>query len=80
MALGATVIVSSRAKSFQDAYQISGLVVLPVVLLMLGQSLGVFFLGPLVTFVVGLVFYGVAAILYVVGARSLRRSEMIARM
>lgn len=78
--LGATVIVSSRSRSFQDAYQISGLVVLPVVVLILGQSLGVFFLSTALSLLVGLLFYLVAAFLFVVGARTLRRSELLARL
>ncbi len=78
--LGATVIVSARAKSFQDANQISGLVVLPIVILMLGQTFGLFFLSPAVTFLVGLLFAFVAALLYVIGARTLRRSELLARL
>ena len=80
MALGATVIVSSRAKSFQDANQISGLVVLPVVVLMVAQASGVTFLGVWLTFLVGLVFWFLAAVLYVIGARTLRRSELLARL
>lgn len=80
MGLGATVIVSSRAKTFQDAYQISGLVVLPVVILMLGQSFGVLFLSASFSLLVGFVFYVVAAVLFVVGARTLRRSELLARL
>lgn len=80
MALGATVLVSSRAKSFQDAYQISGLVVLPVVILMLGQTLGIFFLSPLLTFLVGLLFFAAAAVLVVIGANLLKRQEILARL
>lgn len=78
--LGATVIVSSRAKTFQDAYQIGGMVVLPVVVLMLGQSFGVIVLSPLFTFLTGLLFYAIAALLVTIGARTLRRSELLARM
>ncbi len=80
MALGLTVIVSARAKTAQDANQISGLVVLPVVMLMLGQSLGIFFLGPLVTLAVGLLFFVLAGVLIVIGARVLRRQELLARL
>ena len=80
MGLGATVIVSARARTFQDAYQISGLVVLPIVALILGQSLGVFFLGTWMALGVGLVFFLVAAFLAVLGARTLRRSELLARL
>jgi ABC-type Na+ efflux pump permease subunit len=79
-ALGATVIVSSRAKSFQDAYQISGLVVLPIVALMLGQSFGVIALSPGFSLLVGLLFLAAAVLLCVIGSRTLRRSELLARI
>lgn len=78
--LGATVLVSARAKSFQDAQQISGLLVLPVVLLMLSQSMGALVLGPQVTFLIGAAFWLLAAVLYVIATRTLRRQEMIARL
>jgi hypothetical protein len=78
--LGATVLVSARAKSFQDAQQISGLLVLPVVLLMLSQSMGALVLGPQVTFLIGAAFWLLAAVFYVIATRTLRRQEMIARL
>jgi ABC-2 type transport system permease protein len=34
------VIISARVKGFQEAYQMGGLVVLPVIVLVLGQALG----------------------------------------
>ncbi len=55
--LGATVIASARSKTFQDASQISGLVVFPIVMLMMGQTFGLFFFGPWIVVLVGLVFY-----------------------
>jgi ABC-type transport system involved in cytochrome c biogenesis permease component len=80
MSLGATVVVSSRSKSIQDANQISGLVVLPVVVIMMGQAFGVMFLSPTLALLIGLVFYVVAAVLFWIGARSLRRSELLSRI
>lgn len=78
--LGATVIASARSKTFQDASQISGLVVLPIVLLMMGQTFGLFLFGPWIVFLTGLVFYLVAAALVLIGVRTLRRSELLARL
>lgn len=80
MGLGATVIVSARAKSFQDANQVSGLIVLPIVALMVAQASGVTFLSVWLTLLVGLVFWFISAVLYVIGARTLRRSELLARL
>lgn len=78
--LGATVIASARAKTFQDASQISGLIVFPIVLLMLGQTFGLFLFGPWITALVGLVFYLIAGVLFLIGVRTLRRSELLARL
>ena len=39
--LGATVLVSARVNTFQEAYQIGGVVVLPIVVLVVGQATGV---------------------------------------
>lgn len=80
MGLGATVIASARAKSFQDASQISGLIVFPIVLLMLGQTMGLYLFGPWITFLTGLLFYLIAGVLFFFGVRSLRRSELLARL
>lgn len=52
--LGA-VVVSARVKTFMEAYQTTGLLVLPVILLVLGQVFGVIYLSVEVAFVVGFV-------------------------
>lgn len=80
MGLGASVIVSARVNTFQDAYQLSGLVVLPVVLLMLGQVTGLLFLSEWVVIAVGAVFWLIDAVLVIIGARTFRRSELLARL
>ena len=43
LGLGAMVLASSRAQSFQEAYQLGGMLVLPVVVLLIGQSMGVMY-------------------------------------
>ena len=80
MGLGASVIVSARVNTFQDAYQLSGLVVLPVVLLMLGQVTGLLFLSEWVVIAVGTAFWLIDVVLVVIGARTFRRSELLARL
>ena len=80
MGLGASVIVSARVNTFQDAYQLSGLVVLPVVLLMLGQVTGLLFLSVWVVIALGTVFWLIDVALVVIGARTFRRSELLARL
>lgn len=47
------VLVSARVKSFQEAQQFGGLMVLPVVGLILSQVSGLFFLSPFILFLIG---------------------------
>lgn len=50
-----TVMVSAKSKTFQEAQQVSGLLVLPVVLILVGQITGVLILSNLVMFIAGMV-------------------------
>lgn len=77
--LAVTVIISARARTMQDATQLSGMLVLPVVLLVLGQVSGVLWLSPWLVFVLGGVLWGTFALTARLGARAFRRSEVMAR-
>jgi ABC-type Na+ efflux pump permease subunit len=77
--LGATVLVSARVNTFQEAYQIGGAVVLPIVLLIVGQAAGVVVLSTVVVVALGAAFWAVAAALLTFGARRFRRGELLAR-
>jgi ABC-type Na+ efflux pump permease subunit len=79
LGMGAAVIVSSRTNTFQEAYQLSSLVVIPVVLLVIGQAVGVIYLSVALTVVLGVVIWIAAAALLWWGVRTFRRSEIIAR-
>lgn len=48
------VLVSARSKSFQEAQQIGGLVILPIVGLFVGQATGMLIISPIILLVVGL--------------------------
>jgi ABC-2 type transport system permease protein len=80
VALGVSVLVSARVKGFQEAYQLGGLVVLPIVALMIGQMAGAVFLGPLLVFGLGAAVWAVAGFVIVAGARRFRRGEVLARL
>jgi len=49
------VLVSARSKSFQEAQQIGGLVILPIVGLFVGQATGMLLISPIILLIVGLV-------------------------
>jgi len=80
LALGVSVLVSARVKGFQEAYQLGGLVVLPIVALMVGQMAGAVFLGPLLVFGLGGGVWVLAVLIILAGARRFRRSEVLARV
>ncbi|KZL90245.1 ABC transporter permease subunit [Clostridium magnum] len=50
-----TVMVSAKSKTFQEAQQVSGLLVLPIVLLLVGQMTGVLMLNSLIMVIAGTV-------------------------
>jgi ABC-type transport system involved in multi-copper enzyme maturation permease subunit len=52
-----TVMVSAKSKTFQEAQQVSGLLVLPIILLLVGQMTGVLMLSDVVMFIAGIVLF-----------------------
>lgn len=78
--VGATVLISSKAKTFMQAQQTSGALVLPVVFLVAGQLAGLFFLGVEFVLLVGAAVWGIAGLLIWIGARTFHRGELIARV
>ncbi len=78
--LTSMMLVSVRAKTFQDAYQTGSLVVLPVVLLLLGQAMGVIYFSVWLTLGLGLALWIISLALLVYGKRTFHRTELIARL
>ncbi len=74
------VLVSARAQGFQDAYQLGGMVVLPILLLVFGQISGVMYFSLGLTLILGLLFWLVDLALIWIGSRNFRRSRLIARL
>ena len=79
MGLGATVLVSSRVSSFQEANQIAAIIVVPILALVLGQVSGVMYFSTWLTVILGLVFWAAAGVLLRIGVRTFRRGEIMAR-
>ena len=79
LGLGFTVLVSSRANSLQEAFQLSGMVVLPVVAILLGQVAGVLYLSDAIVFGLGLLLWGVVIALLRTGARLFSRDSLLTR-
>jgi ABC-2 type transport system permease protein len=80
LGLGVTVLISARAQGFQEAYQMGAIVVLPILLLIVGQLTGVMYFSTWLVLLLGLVVWALDAALLWFGSRSFRRSELAARM
>jgi ABC-type Na+ efflux pump permease subunit len=74
------VFVSARAQGFQDAYQTGGLVVLPVILLMVGQISGVMYFSLGLVLIVGLVIWLIDVGLLWFASKGFRRSELMTKL
>jgi ABC-type Na+ efflux pump permease subunit len=77
LGLGVMVIVSARAQGFQDANQIGGLVVLPVLLLVIGQVTGVMYFSVTLVFLLGLAIWLLDGLLIWLGSRSFQRGRLL---
>jgi len=73
------VFVSVRAQGFQDANQTGGLVVLPVLLLMVGQISGVMYFSLGVVLFVGLVIWLLDIVLLWFAGKSFNRGELMTK-
>jgi ABC-2 type transport system permease protein len=80
LGVSATVIISTRVKTFMEAYQVSGILIILILMLMVAQATGLLFLSPLVAVIVGLAFFVIDAVLIWMGIRMFSRSELIARI
>lgn len=80
MGLAATVLVSSRVRTFQEAQQLGGLVVLPVILLVAGQVTGALFLHLGTVLLLGAVLWTLDAALLWFGGRTFKRGELVSRL
>lgn len=80
LGLGITVLISARAQGFQEAYQLGTIVVLPILLLVLGQISGVMYFSSGMVFLLGLVFWIVDGALLWFGGQGFRRSELATRL
>jgi ABC-2 type transport system permease protein len=80
LGVAATVIISTRVRTFMEAYQASGILIILILVLMVAQATGLLYLSPLVAVIVGLVVFAIDAILIWIGIRIFSRSELIARI
>ena len=80
LGLGTMVLVSSRVRTFQEAYQLGGAVVLPILFLVVGQVTGLLYFNLVVVGLLGLFLWAVDAVLLWYGSRTFRRDALLARL
>ncbi len=80
LGISATVLISSRVKTFMEAYQMSASLVVLVLALIIGQVSGVLFLGVEMVLVIGTAIWLVNAALIYVAVSQFKRSALIANL
>lgn len=74
--LGATVLISARVGTFQEAYQLGGVVVVPIVALVVAQAAGVLVLDVRLLTLLGAVVWLLDAVLLAVAFRGFSRERL----
>ena len=80
LGLGVMVRVSTRVNTTQEAQQLGGAVVLPLVMLAVGQTTGLLLTGVATAVLAGAAVWGVAIFLNVRGAKAFTRDRMGTRL
>ncbi len=80
LGISAAVLISSRVKTFMEAYQLTGTLVVLVLGLVIGQITGVLYLGVGTVMVVGTLIWIVDAILIRISIRNFKRSMLISKL
>ena len=80
LGLAAMVLVSARVRGVQESIQLSGLLVIPLVLLIVNQARGTMILGTRATAILGLVCWLMSGALLWYGAKTFRRQRLISRI
>jgi hypothetical protein len=74
------VLVSSRVHTFTEAQQTSGLLALPIIMLVIGQAIGVIYLSVGAVVLLGVVIWVLDAVLIWLGVKQFSRSALMTRI
>jgi ABC-type Na+ efflux pump permease subunit len=80
LGLSFTVLISARVGSFQEAYQLGSIIVIPIIALIAGQATGALYFGARVVFLMGAAFWVVDLTLIYFGAKLIRRPQLAMRL
>ena len=77
LGVGVMVVISARAQGFQDANQMSGIVVLPIIALFYAQMAGAIFMNITIMLLMGLIVWIVTGVMIWLGSRSFHRGRLL---
>ena len=77
LAISVLVVVSARVRGFQEAYQLGGVIVLPVVALVVAQLLGAVILDTRLALLLGAIVWVIAATVLFLASRGFRRESLL---
>ncbi|HEX2883261.1 MAG TPA: ABC transporter permease subunit [Candidatus Limnocylindria bacterium] len=77
LAISVLVVVSAKVRGFQEAYQLGGALVLPVVALIVGQLAGLLVLDALLALVLGALVWALAAAVLLLASRGMDREGLL---
>ena len=80
LGISATVLISSRVKTFMEAYQLTGSLVVFVLALVIGQITGVLYLGTGTVMLVGTLIWIIDAVMIRISIRNFKRNLLIAKL
>jgi ABC-type Na+ efflux pump permease subunit len=80
LGISATVLVSSRTRTFMEAYQLSGSLVVLVLAIVIGQVTGVIALSVLTGMIIGTVLWVISGVLVYFSIRIFKRSQLVAKL
>ena len=80
LGISATVLISSRVKTFMEAYQLSASLVVIVLAIVIGQITGVLYLGVGTVMLVGTIIWIIDMILLRISIRQFKRSMLITKL
>lgn len=80
LGLGLTVLISTRVTTFQEAYQLGGIVVLPIVGLMIAQFAGVLYFSAWLVAALGAFVWLIDAVILWFGVQTFDRDALLARL
>ena len=80
LGLAGMLLVSLRVRGMQEATQLGGLFVLPVIALVVGEVRGAVLLGPWMAVAIGSLVWVIAAALIVLGVKRFRRTSLVGKL